>query len=558
MLHPEYQDRSTERLAAASEAARLRGDYEDGVRLARQAAELAALDHRPDFQSEMLCLVANQEIRLGNMEAAASAAGEAARLAADSANQSAHARALVVQAHAYLELGLPEEALEALAISLEAAQRLRDPDLLFWSYNRIGTAQGHLGKHLQSRDFLRRALPLSAGLGAEAKFCILNNLADNAANLAFKAREQHDAALEADAVDFGLRYARDAIELARAAAHPYREAICLGNYGTLLSFSHDQAGASQAFTRSHAIACEKGYTSLILDARFGLARLAMLCGESSLAIDRFETALPDFVDNDERPLVIETHRLLSDLYQQIGQPAQALSHFKSYHTLESGMRSSVAETRSRMVTSMTELSAALLEAERARLEANLHRMRLAEMETERHDLQLRTDDLDRKAHEDDLTGLKNRRYALGALTERIGASPPGQQVFAAIVDADHFKSINDRFGHLVGDQVLQALAGLLQTGIGPDNLAARLGGEEFLLVLTGTAEQAIALCETLIASIAHHGWQEGLTATVSIGLAAAAPGEAAHDLLGRADGALYRSKSGGRNRLTADLWAPAG
>ncbi len=553
MLHPDYQDRSLESLAAASEAARLQGDYGTGVGSARQAADLARQAGRLDIHADMLCLLAKQAMRLGRMEEAARAAGEAAQLTTGEQGQAAHASALIVQAHAFLELGLPEEALEALVSSLDTAQRLGDADLLFWSYNRIGTAQGHLGKHIQARDFLRRALPLSAGLGAGAKFCILNNLADNAASLAFQAHEQGDAALESDAVEYGLRYARDAIELARAAAHPYREAICLGNFAALLGCAGDQAGAEQAFTRSHAIASQNGYTSLLLDARFGLARLAMQAGQTQLAIDRFQAVLPELISNDEKPQVIKAHRLLSDLCQQANLPSQALDHYKSYHTLESEMRSIAAETRSRMVTSMTELSAALLEAERAKLEASLHQMRLAEMEAERRDLLLRTDELDRKAHEDDLTGLKNRRFALGALAERALICPPGQQMFAAIVDADHFKAINDQLGHSVGDQVLQALARLLQTGVGPDNLAARLGGEEFLLAIAGTAEQAIALCSALITTVASHPWQDGLTVTISIGLTVAAPGEAVPAVLGRADGALYRSKSGGRNRLTTDI-----
>lgn len=121
---------------------------------------------------------------------------------------------------AYLDLGLQEEALQALAVSLEIAQRLRDPSLLFWTYNRIGNAHGHLGNHLESRAFLRRALPFATGLCAEAKFCTLNNLADNGADLAFFAREQTDTALLADAVETGLYYARDALELARAATIP--------------------------------------------------------------------------------------------------------------------------------------------------------------------------------------------------------------------------------------------------------------------------------------------------------------------------------------------------
>jgi tetratricopeptide (TPR) repeat protein len=340
-----------------------------------------------------------------------------------------------------------------LAISLEIAQRLRDPNLLFWAYNRIGGAHDNMGNHLESRAFMQRALPLATGLGAEAKFCILNNLAANGVDLAADALEKGDTALA------------DAIELARAADHPYREAIGLGNYGMLLAFGGDEQAANQATTRSHAIASQKGYMSLQLDAGFNLARIAMHFDQPDTAITRFEAVLPTLIEHDEKPMVLRAHRLLSDLYQRVGRTPEAFDHYKRYHAIESAMRSSVADTRARMVTGMAELSVARLDAERAKLETRLHQMRLAELETERRDLLIRTRDLDRQAHEDDLTGLKNRRYALSALAERLADCPRDTAIPVAIVDADHFKKVNDSFGHSTGDAVLRRLADLLTAGM---------------------------------------------------------------------------------------------
>ena len=544
-------------LAAASEAARLKGDYQEGALLAREAAELARACNLPVVEADALRLMANQLLRTGGKEEAANACTRAAELDRAAGNEVGQSQSLTMQAMAYLDLGLQEEALQALAVSLEIAQRLRDPSLLFWTYNRIGNAHSFQGNHLEARTFMLRALPFATGLGAEAKFCILNNLADNGANLGLFTHEQNDPALLADAVETGLHYARGALELARAAAHPYREAICLGNLARLLALNGEEAEAKQALTRSRAIAAQKGYASLLLDASYNLARIAMVFNDPATAIAQFEDVLPGLIADDERPMVLETHRLLSELYQQSGQTAEALDHYKRYHAVESRMRSAVADTRVRMVTSMTELSSALLEAERAKLETRLHQLRLAELETEKRDLLIRTQDLDRKAHEDDLTGLKNRRYALTAVSELLDAALTDQAVHVAIVDADHFKAVNDSFGHASGDDVLRRVAAILLDGMTGQGFAARLGGEEFLLAFAALpAPGVLATCEAIRLAIANEPWSliaPGLAVTISIGVTRAAPRDVISDILSRADTALYRSKSAGRNRVTSDF-----
>jgi diguanylate cyclase (GGDEF)-like protein len=557
MLATENKSAIFQDLVAASEASRLRGDYVEGVQWARQAVNHANVNDTTDQEAEALRLLANQLLRTGDMEEAAECCGRAAALDEVTGNEAGRAQALTLQAMAYLDLGLQEEALQVLAISLEIAQRLRDPNLLFWAYNRIGGVHDNMGNHLESRAFMQRALPLATGLGAEAKFCILNNLAANGVDLAAEAMEHDNAALAADAVATGLNYARDAIELARAADHPYREAIGLGNYGMLLAFDGDEQGANQATTRSHAIASHKGYVSLQLDASFNLARIAMHFGQPDTAISRFEATLPALIEHDQRPLVLKAHRLLSDLYQRTGRTQEALDHYKRYHAIESAMRSSVAATRARMVTGMAELSVALLDAERAKLETRLHQMRLAELETERRELLTRTRDLDRKAHEDDLTGLKNRRYALTALGERLADCPQDAAIAVAIVDADHFKRVNDSFGHSTGDAVLQRLAALLSSGMAGHGFVARLGGEEFLLVFQARPiAAAMEDCQRIRTTVETEPWTSlapDLAVTVSVGLTGAGPNEAIATVLARADAALYRSKSGGRNRVTVNL-----
>ena len=156
----------------------------------------------------------------------------------------------------------------------------------------------------------------------------------------------------------------------------------------------------------------------------------------------------------------------------------------------------------------------------------------------------------RAAQTDGLTGLANRRTfdaALAAGIERGSADGSGCAV--ALVDLDHFKSVNDTHGHLVGDAVLVALAGCLQTTVRSGDLPARYGGEEFAVIMPGTtAQDAVVVAERLRAAV--EAMDAPVPVTASIGVAAApAQGTASADLLAAADAALYEAKSAGRNRV---------
>ena len=181
---------------------------------------------------------------------------------------------------------------------------------------------------------------------------------------------------------------------------------------------------------------------------------------------------------------------------------------------------------------------------------------------------------DHLAAHDPLTGLLNRRGLLERLVLGPGG-PGGGQLGVVIVDIDHFKRVNDAFGHAVGDEVLVRIAALLRSAAREGDLLARLGGEEFLLVVpraSGTAELA-ALAERLRREVVASGAAPAVTA--SFGVAVTRPGDddatgeddapgegegaqdgAARrldDLTRRADRMLYRAKEGGRNRVCVDL-----
>ncbi|AEQ52278.1 GGDEF domain-containing protein [Pelagibacterium halotolerans] len=152
---------------------------------------------------------------------------------------------------------------------------------------------------------------------------------------------------------------------------------------------------------------------------------------------------------------------------------------------------------------------------------------------------------------DPLTGLSNRR----ALFERFSEGHVPQGTGLVVLDLDDFKGLNDRHGHAFGDTVLRSFARLLVENCRGEDMAVRLGGEEFVLVLPGSSTtQALALAERVRSAMGrmiHTADAQPVTCTVSAGVAVAErPGLSLDSLIRKADNALYLSKRSGRNRVS--------
>jgi diguanylate cyclase (GGDEF)-like protein len=161
---------------------------------------------------------------------------------------------------------------------------------------------------------------------------------------------------------------------------------------------------------------------------------------------------------------------------------------------------------------------------------------------------------------DELTGLYNRRHLMARLNDAIELrDDPGQggTLSLAILDVDRFKEINDLVGHMAGDEVLRQLADVLSSELRSDDVLARIGGEEFAILMPGQSlRDAHRLCERLRAAVEAHvfdlqGGERALPVTVSLGVAEWTESmREVNDLLKLADDLLYRSKSAGRNRVS--------
>jgi len=164
------------------------------------------------------------------------------------------------------------------------------------------------------------------------------------------------------------------------------------------------------------------------------------------------------------------------------------------------------------------------------------------------------DQVQRLISHDELTKTLNRHSLVARLAEEKNRSERNGASFSlALMDLDHFKNVNDTHGHAAGDEVLRGFAGAVHEAMRQTDVFGRYGGEEFLLILTGSSvEAARDAAERIRAAVGSRDWNSaapGLSVTVSVGITSFRKGDSIEQLLKRADNALYQAKRTGRNRI---------
>jgi diguanylate cyclase (GGDEF)-like protein len=246
------------------------------------------------------------------------------------------------------------------------------------------------------------------------------------------------------------------------------------------------------------------------DAKTTLDRLQELCTEQQL-----------------NAVMVQSRLERAQLHAAAGAYREAYEEHRAFHAASEALRSSESESRARILH-------IVLGAQQARRDSDHFR-----------ELALR----------DSLTGLHNRRFINDHLTELLERGcRSGQPLSVAMLDLDHFKRINDTLSHDAGDDVLVAFSTLLADNAEAPAVAARLGGEEFLVILPQTGEtEARAWTRKMLAVIRSHDWSPlagDLPVTVSAGLVTArGPGWTREQLLRAADKNLYAAKDAGRDRF---------
>jgi diguanylate cyclase (GGDEF)-like protein len=256
-------------------------------------------------------------------------------------------------------------------------------------------------------------------------------------------------------------------------------------------------------------------------------------------------------------------RGLAAVLRAAGRPDEAYDALAEGFTLE---RSVLEQQATRQLA----LQRAALETAAARRETvalsarnvELHEL-VAELNETKSELERRMRQLERlrdrfreQAHHDWLTGLRNRRWLARELPRLVaGARRSGDPMSLALLDIDHFKTVNDRFGHDVGDRVLTTFAEVLVATVRESDVVIRTGGEEFVVLMPSTPRaEGVLCCERVRAALRVHVWpapDTELVLTVSAGIVSLDERGTVRELSALADDRLYAAKAAGRDRIAA-------
>ncbi len=563
-MSPSLLEPSPQTLTAAIDADALvreateafeRGEHARAILIATRAETLAhELDDRTALIQALRLLVALYS-REGQPELAIVVGQEALQWLRGTDDDTGRADLLCNIAACFLELGLNEDALSHISEGMAAARKADDPRLLCQAYNRIGMANGQLGQFDEAKRFFDDALVIARELqSAEELYRTLNNFGVVAA-LSFDAsRERGDAICAAKSIAHARSFAEEALRVAQGSGNTYREATCLSNLGRYLGVSGEIGPAFELLDDAYTMATRHGHKALALTCDSQRAEILVAAGRHHQAIPILLVSLERAESLFSNRLVLDMRLQLYKAYKARGSMADALAQHEQYHALVKAQLEHRSNTQSRLLLNRLELDQARFGAERAQLEANVQRVRAERMEAHKERLEQEAVELGRNLLADALTGLGNRRQIDRGLPPLLlHAASSGITLSIAVLDIDHFKKVNDRFGHPVGDAVLKALADILRNTLRAGDMIARMGGEEFLIALVDTPSQyARETCERLRIAVEHYAWDDlavGLQVTISIGLCTQVTSSDAGEILTRADAALYKAKHAGRNQV---------
>jgi diguanylate cyclase (GGDEF)-like protein len=479
-------------------------------------------------------LLTMARFRLGRWPAVLDIGESAAALLNRTGEISRHVEVLRWVTIAASELGRFDLALSSANESCRVAEAAGERGPLALSLMALGICIERMGDPWQAHRLVEEArLLLQGENNPYAQSMVLNNLCASYIGAFYLLRDGGSQGEVRSVLRKAEAHAREALPLVAQMPHnPVLYAIVEGNLAEALVHLGERDEAEQLLDQALRRVTEQGNTAHSWRIRFSRGELLLARGDAAGASRELNALWHELDGSEQSNTLTRVHDALYRTWRALGDHANALAHLEAFEMLERKRVVAQLQAQSRLFVTR-------VEAERSRLEAQVERLRAAEFESE--------------AQRDQLTGLGNRRHLDRRMPPVLAAAASNNSPLSvALIDLDHFKRINDRFGHGIGDLVLSRIADLLRANTRSTDVLVRLGGEEFLIVFTDTAlPLAQEVSERLREQVQSHDWSTiapELAVTLSIGLTTAPPYDLAV-LSQSADQALYRAKSAGRNRV---------
>ena len=399
----------------------------------------------------------------------------------------------------------------------------------------IGNVEIQLGNHSAALELFDQALELRRETGDdEGAGFDLNNAAFGHIQKALQHRASGDAMSCQAEAESALRLLDRALGISRQFGTKRLEAFCLQTMGEAYQAMSRPEVALGMADQFLALARESNDKWIEAHGLACIGELKAQLGERAEGIALLKNALASFEALGSTDECARVLRILSTAYEAAGNLTEALGCLRRAGAIEQRLKSEDTERRARALAARRRLDQASLETERYK----------------------------QLALEDSLTGLANRR----SLDDRLAtmmreAHTRGSVLTVALADVDHFKGINDRFSHAVGDEVLRCVGEILRAHCRLGDIAGRYGGEEFMLVFRGLDMRSAAdICERIRRAAESWDWQSihpQLRVTLSLGLATSSSFRDPQGLLDAADHWLYEAKHHGRNQVQPVILVPA-
>ncbi len=530
----ERTDDGLDTLLKAAHAALDRGDVRSGREFSQRILKAAEATSNRHFEARALLCLAHCDRMLSRYRRAHRASQRAAQLFQLLGDTSGEVMALTTHAFVSINLGRNEEAVEAALLSVRLSQFLEKDEHSVLSYNALGVAYFWSHSFEKAEQALRTATQIAER--AQPQLSTFQPRVNQWWTELIRVFYERYYVGELPALE-KLRALRESIIALMATGdapgvgpgtHVTTEAVLL--FGLSLDQCwHGRIGQARLDADALANWAQRYGTVTWLSAleSWVRAEIAWAQHDWPAAKQHAGRMIDIAADVEHEQLACLGHLLSSQLYVAQGLNGEALDELRRLRLREQLIRSDGLDTREKVVEWQVDLRQRQKSVDR---------------------LEMTSRQLEKLSLEDTLTSIPNRRHFEIYASELLRSGlERGLPPCVALIDVDRFKQINDKYSHQVGDAVLKRIGQILKSHVREEDMAARLAGDEFVIVFKN-AELRVAqqVCARIRSAVQTFDWSviaQGLQSGISVGVAAALPGDTVETLTHRADAAMYDAKN---------------